>query len=92
MLFVMGSTGRMGGAVLRHATGRVRAATRSGAPVDGADDTVRFDLEDAHSFPAALAGCTDNFVVRPPPTTTRAPFERLMEAAREAGVRHVFCA
>lgn len=92
MLFVMGATGRMGGAVLRHAAGRVRAGTRSGAPVDGAAETVRFDLEEAHSFVAALKDCTAIFVMRPPPTTTRAPFERLMDAARDAGVRHVICA
>lgn len=92
MLFVMGATGRMGGAVLRHATGRVRAGTRSGAPVEGATETVRFDLDDADSFAAALADCTAIFVMRPPPTTTRAPFERLMDAARHAGLRHVVCA
>lgn len=92
MLFVMGATGRMGGAVLRHGTRRVRAGTRSGAPVDGAAETVRFDLDDTQSFPAALADCAALFVMRPPPTTSRAPFERLMDAARQAGVRHVVCA
>jgi uncharacterized protein YbjT (DUF2867 family) len=82
----------MGGAVLRHAAGPVRASTRSGGPVAGADETVRFDLDDAEGFAAAVEGCTAIFVMRPPPTTTRAPFERLMTAAREAGVGHVVCA
>lgn len=92
MLFVMGATGRMGGAVLNHARGRVRAGTRSGAPVAGAAETVPFDLDDAHSFSTALADCTTLFVMRPPPTTIRAPFDRLMDAARDAGIRHVVCA
>ena len=92
MLFVMGATGRMGGAVLRHAAVRVRAGTRSGRAVDGAAQTVRFDLDDADSFATALTGCTTMFVMRPPPTTTRAPFDRLMRAARLARIRHVVCA
>ena len=92
MLFVMGATGRMGGAVLRHAACRVRAGTRSGAPVGGAAEAVRFDLDDPDGFTAALTGCTEIFVMRPPTTTSRAPFERLMTAAREAGLRHIVCA
>jgi uncharacterized protein YbjT (DUF2867 family) len=92
MLFVMGATGRMGGAVLRHATGPVRAGTRSGSPVSGATETVRFDLDDSQSFADAIEGCTAIFVMRPPSTITRAPFERLMTAARDAGARHVVCA
>ncbi len=92
MLFVMGATGRMGGAVLRHAGGPVRAGTRSGAPVAGAAETARFDLDDAGTFPGALAGCGAMFVMRPPPALRRAPFDRLMAAAREAGVAHVVCA
>lgn len=89
MLFVMGATGRMGGAVLRHATGPVRAGTRSGAPVAGAAETVPFDLTDADGLRTALAGCSTVFVMRPPAVTTREPFEALMTAARQSGVRHV---
>lgn len=87
MLFVMGATGRMGGAVLRQATGPVRAGTRRGT-----GDSVRFDLTDPHSFGPALAGCSAMFVMRPPTIATRAPFDRLMTAARQAGVGHVVCA
>ncbi|TDL75255.1 SDR family NAD(P)-dependent oxidoreductase [Palleronia sediminis] len=92
MLFVMGATGRMGGAVIRHAERPVRAASRSGRPVAGAAQTARFDLDDAGGFSAALSGCDALFVMRPPPATTRAPFDRLMAAARAAGVGHVICA
>jgi uncharacterized protein YbjT (DUF2867 family) len=92
MLFVMGATGRMGGAALRHAEGSVRAGTRSGRPVPGASETVRFDLDDPGSFAAALAGCTALFAMRPPPATRRDPFDALLAAAREAGVAHVVCA
>lgn len=92
MLFVMGATGRMGGAVLRHAETPVRAGTRSGAPVEAAAETVRFDLDDAATHAPALAGCEAMFVMRPPPAIRRKPFDRLMKAARNAGVRHVVCA
>jgi uncharacterized protein YbjT (DUF2867 family) len=74
---------------MRRAEAPVRAGTRSGAPVEGAAETVRFDLNDAASHAPALAGCEAMFVMRPPPAMRRAPFDRLMEAARDAGVRHV---
>ena len=92
MLLVMGATGRMGGAVLRHGRGPVRAASRSARPVAGADETVRLDLEDPATHAAALAGCTAMFVMRPPAAARREPFDRLLGAAREAGVGHVVCA
>ena len=44
MLFVIGASGRMGGAVLAAATGSTRAGSRSGQAVSGADETVRFDM------------------------------------------------
>lgn len=92
MLFVMGATGRMGGAVLRHAAGPARAATRSGAPFEGAEQTVRFDLDDPETHAAALSGCDAMFVMRPPSSVARAPFDRLMQVARASGIRHVVCA
>ncbi len=92
MLFVMGATGRMGGAVLRHAATRTRAASRSGRPVEGADETVLFDLDEPTTFAHALTGCTALFVMRPPSVTTRKPFDQLMVAARDAGIGHVICA
>lgn len=92
MLFVMGATGRMGGAVLRHAAGKTRAASRSGHLVPGTNETARFDLEDSATHAAALDGCTALFAMRPPPSLSRAPFEALFETARQAGVRHLICA
>jgi uncharacterized protein YbjT (DUF2867 family) len=92
MLFVMGATGRMGGAVLRHADGPTRAASRSGRPVAGATETVRFDLEDADTHAAALVGCSTLFAMRPPPSLSRAPFDALFASARKAGVGHLVCA
>ena len=88
----MGATGRMGGAVLRHADGPKRAGTRSGTTVADASETVRFDLDDPATFALALDGCDAMFVMRPPPSTTREPFDRLMLAAREEGIGFVVCA
>ena len=94
MIFVAGATGRMGGAVVAHAGRqmRVRAGTRSGGAVAKADEAARFDLDDPATFDPALAGCDRLFLMRPPPTTSRGPFDRLMAAVRRAGIGHVVCA
>ena len=92
MLFVTGATGRMGGAAIAEAGRPCRAATRSGRAVAGAVETVRFDLDDASTHRAALAGCDAMFLMRPPAVTRRAPFDRLMGAAADAGLRFVVCA
>ena len=92
MLFVSGATGRMGGAVLRHVPGPKRAGSRSATHVDGASETVPFDMNDAATFRPALEGCDALFLIRPPTTVAREPFEQLLLAAREAGVGHVVCA
>lgn len=92
MIFVMGASGRMGGAVVRHAGTACRAGTRDGRRVDGATETVMFDLETPVRHADALKGCDGLFVMRPPAITARAPFDRLMAAARDAGVAHVVCA
>ena len=94
MIFITGASGRMGGAVLDHASGRIptRAGARSARPIPGATETVRFDLDDASTFASALAGCNTLFLMRPPAATSRSPFDRLMSAAARAGVAHVVCA
>lgn len=92
MLFVMGGSGRMGGAVLRYGHGTMRTGTRSGHPVAGADETVQFDMDDPALVAAALRGCTSLFVMRPPQITARAPFDTLMAQAKEAGITHIICA
>ncbi|PRY93794.1 uncharacterized protein YbjT (DUF2867 family) [Hasllibacter halocynthiae] len=92
MIFVMGASGRMGGSVLRHADGPKRAGTPSGRPVEGAAETVPFDLDAPGTFHAALHRCEAMFVMRPPTATKRGPFDDLMAAAKKAGVGHVVCA
>ena len=92
MLFVMGASGRMGGAVIRHYPGNCRAGTRGGGLISSATETVPFDLNDPQTHRPALSGCEAMFVMRPPTVTPRAPFERLMQAARDAGVTFVACA
>lgn len=46
MLLVTGATGRMGGAILRHGPGPMRAGTRSIRPIQGADEVARFGAGD----------------------------------------------
>ena len=90
MLFVMGATGRTGGAVCTGcaATG-IRAGTRSPARYDGPGEAARFDLSDESTFASALSGCEALFAMRPPTETSGEPFERLFTAARAAGVRRL---
>lgn len=69
MLFVMGTSGRVGGALVHAMNGRMplRAAGRE-------PGQVRFDLTDMASFDAALEGVTAVFLMRPPQITSGAVF------------------
>lgn len=92
MLFVVGASGRMGGAVLRFAQTDTRGGSRSGKAIAHATETERFDLGEPATVRDALNGCDTLFVMRPPATTTRQPFDTLMQAASSTGIRHVICA
>ena len=92
MIFVMGASGRMGGAVISHLSEPCRAGVRGGSPIESAAETVPFDLDDPRTHRPALSGCEAMFVMRPPTATRREPFERLMQAAKDAGVAFVVCA
>jgi uncharacterized protein YbjT (DUF2867 family) len=54
-----------------------------------AAEAIRFDFEDAATYPAALAGATGVFLLRPPALTRAQAFRPFLESARAAGVRHV---
>lgn len=87
-LFVMGATGRTGGAVATACAPRmaVRAATRTAEGYDGPGDPVTFDLDAPGSWQAALAGCDAVFVMRPPQNTDGSVWPTLFDAAERAGV------
>ncbi|MEE4210284.1 MAG: NmrA family NAD(P)-binding protein, partial [Parvularcula sp.] len=92
MMFVVGASGRMGGAVLRFVQSGTRAGSRSGKSVNNATETVKFDLGEPALSMSALNGCETLFLMRPPKITKRQPFNNLMQTARRAGIRHIVCA
>jgi uncharacterized protein YbjT (DUF2867 family) len=83
---LLGGTGRVGrrlAAVLREQGHDVRVASRG----DAGD--VRFDWNDAATWPGALDGVTGVFVVGPGSATDWSPkLSAFLEAAAGAGVRH----
>lgn len=92
-VLVLGATGNVGRPLVRALLARgetVKAASRSGAPVDGADG-VAFDFEDPSTFAAAFAGVDRAFVLAP--TGSLAVTARLLpviEAAASRKVKVVF--
>ncbi len=96
MILVTGATGNIGREVVSdlHANGRaVRATASNNASaerVPAGVETVLFDFADAKTYGPALAGVERVFLMRPPQITdmehTLNPF---VDAAREAGIRHI---
>lgn len=94
-VLVLGATGHVGSAVVRELTSRgvsVRAATRDPAEYDGPDGAraVRFDLDNASTWDAALNGVAALHIIPKPadaaPDTTLIP---LLDRAHAVGVRRV---
>lgn len=81
MLFVMGSSGRVGGALIQALQGRlpIHCAGR------GAGE-VRFDLLDPATFDAALDGVTSVFLMRPPQIASGAAFRPFLDACVDRGI------
>ena len=103
-VLITGATGTIGARVvegLRSAGVPVRVATRHpgstpASAVDGARpdtalfDTVRFDFTDSDTWAAAFDGVRTAFIVRPPQVSNvRRDMIPALEAARDAGVRHL---
>ncbi len=94
-MLVTGATGNVGSEVLRRLVERgvlVRAGVRDPAAEAGPPgaEPVRLDFMDPHTFAAALGGIDRLFLVRPPAISdVRSRILPFVDAAREAGVRHV---
>ncbi|MGY1607963.1 NmrA family NAD(P)-binding protein [Geodermatophilus sp. SYSU D00700] len=95
-VLVAGATGTVGGEVVRRlaALGAdVRAGARdperAAAALPAGVSTVRLDLEDAGSWPAALDGVEALFVLRPPDVARVERLQPFLDAVVAAGVRRV---
>lgn len=82
MLFVMGASGRVGGALVHALNGRIDLRRAGRGP-----GLTPFDLTAPSSFDAALDGVTSVFLMRPPQITTGAAFCPFLDAcvARRIG-------
>ena len=95
VVLVTGATGTVGRTVadLLHARGvAVRAGSRDpgrAAASSPAVPAVRLDLEDAATWPAALAGVDRVFLLRPPSMARASAMAGFLSAAEAAGVRRV---
>jgi uncharacterized protein YbjT (DUF2867 family) len=95
-ILVTGATGNLGGAAARSllAAGlTVRVASTDLDRLRAAfpdTERVRLDLTQPETFPAALAGVTEIFLVRPPAISRVGPtLNALLDAARRHHIRHV---
>lgn len=91
-ILVLGATGNVGRPLVKALMGRgeaVKAASRSGKPVDGAEG-VEFDIGDPMTFPGAFEGVDRAFVMLPGGyTEAKALLLPIIEAAATRGVKVV---
>lgn len=91
-ILVIGATGNVGRPLVQALMARgeaVKAASRSGKPVDGAEG-VEFDIGDPMTFPRALEGVDRAFVMLPGGyTEAKALLIPVIEAAATRGVKVV---
>ncbi|MET0340109.1 MAG: NAD(P)H-binding protein [Polyangiales bacterium] len=92
-ILVLGASGNVGGRLVRLLGSRgerVRAASREPAGLRGATSTVALDLERPETFGPALVDVDRVFMMARPGDEQADVFAQpLIEAMREAGVRHV---
>ncbi|MBS1180335.1 MAG: NmrA family protein [Proteobacteria bacterium] len=92
-ILVLGATGNVGRPLVRALVAKgeaVRAASRDGKPVEGADGVV-FNILDPMTFPAAFDGVDRAFVMMPGGyTEAKALLPPVIEAAASRGVKVVF--
>ncbi|UPH70392.1 NAD(P)H-binding protein [Abyssibius alkaniclasticus] len=93
-LLITGASGNMGRALLAELAARnvaVRSALRDPADArDAQGDTVAFDFENRSTWPAALAGISALFLLRPPPLSDmKATLIPFCDAAYAAGVAQI---
>lgn len=91
-ILVLGATGNVGRPLVKALLARgeaVKAASRTGKPVDGAEG-VAFDIADPMTFPNALEGVDRAFVMLPSGyTEAKALLLPIIEAAATRGVKVV---
>jgi uncharacterized protein YbjT (DUF2867 family) len=91
-ILVLGATGNVGRPLVKALMGRgeaVKAASRGGKPVDGAEG-VEFDIGDPMTFPGAFEGVDRAFVMLPGGyTEAKALLLPIIEAAATRGVKVV---
>jgi uncharacterized protein YbjT (DUF2867 family) len=90
-ILVTGATGNVGGALVRllqSAGAAVLAGSRSGEPVAGAPGR-RVDFSDPAGLKAAMQGVDQLFLLLPLAPGKEEMAAHALQAAREAGVRHV---
>ena len=81
MLFVMGASGRVGGALVHALDGRLPLRCAGRGP-----GGVPFDLLDPATFDAALDGVTSVFLMRPPQIASGAAFRPFLDACTARGI------
>lgn len=81
MLFVMGASGRVGGALVRALDGRLPLRRAGRGPGE-----VPFDLLDPATFDATLDGVTSVFLMRPPQIASGAAFRPFLDACAARGI------
>jgi uncharacterized protein YbjT (DUF2867 family) len=87
MIFVTGAGGNVGRAVLQAC--RARGLSAIGGERRGGEHR-RFDFEDRGTWASAIEGCTQLFLLRPPPISkVEETLNRFVDFARTVGVRHV---
>ena len=90
-IFIMGATGRVGGAVVNHLRGRadLRAATQGPGRTESDLQWVTFNLLDPSSFSAALDGVSAVFMMRPPQITRASDFAPFLAALKANRIERV---
>lgn len=95
-ILVTGASGNVGSELVKYLRQRgqpVRIAQRTRSAQDDYGDgveTVQFDFKDPHTFASAFAGVERMFLVRPPAISDARRFIfPAIDAARQAGVRHI---
>lgn len=84
MLFVMGASGRVGGALIRALD--QQAPIRCGGHAQG---MTRFNVLDSGTYAAALDGVTSVFLMRPPQIATGSAFGPFLDACEARGIKRI---
>lgn len=90
-IFVTGATGRVGGALVAHLTGKCKivAASQRQKKSTNKVEWIQFSFEDEASFAPALAGVEAIFLMRPPQVTKPEVFRPFLDAAKAQGIKRV---